>query len=274
MRLDLLNLGAGVQSSVMLLMSCRGELPKLDGAIFADTGWEPSAVYTHLNWLRKQASKAGIPVYVVSNGNIRSDALDEERRWASMPLRVLNNKGDEGMLRRQCTREYKIEPIRRFVRTELLGIKRGARVPSGVECRQWFGITVDEAHRMRQSGEHWRTNVYPFIGIPESMLGRAYTRSACEAWFRKRYDRPLVKSACLGCPYHTDAEWRRLKNNSPDEFADVVQFDKQIRRMNRTGSEAFLHKSLKPLDEVGFSEDVDRGQSLLFGEECDGMCGV
>lgn len=34
--LRVLSLGAGVQSSVLLLMSCRGELPKLDAAVFAD----------------------------------------------------------------------------------------------------------------------------------------------------------------------------------------------------------------------------------------------
>ena len=33
-------------------MSCVGELPKLDHAIFADTGWEPSIVYDHLAYLR------------------------------------------------------------------------------------------------------------------------------------------------------------------------------------------------------------------------------
>ena len=36
--LNVLSLGAGVQSSTLLLMSCRGVLPKLDAAIFADTG--------------------------------------------------------------------------------------------------------------------------------------------------------------------------------------------------------------------------------------------
>ena len=38
--LRILSLGAGVQSSAVLLMSCDGVLPKLDCAIFADTGWE------------------------------------------------------------------------------------------------------------------------------------------------------------------------------------------------------------------------------------------
>ena len=46
--INILNLGAGVQSTALLLMSIKGELPKLDYAIFSDTGWEPKKVYDNL----------------------------------------------------------------------------------------------------------------------------------------------------------------------------------------------------------------------------------
>jgi 3'-phosphoadenosine 5'-phosphosulfate sulfotransferase (PAPS reductase)/FAD synthetase len=38
-----ISLGAGVQSTTVLLLAHRGELPggPVDYAIFADTGWEP-----------------------------------------------------------------------------------------------------------------------------------------------------------------------------------------------------------------------------------------
>src|SRR5690606_37800588 len=58
--LKVLLLGAGVQSTTVLLMSCRGLLPKLDAAVFADTQWEPSEVYEHLEWLTGEAAIAGI----------------------------------------------------------------------------------------------------------------------------------------------------------------------------------------------------------------------
>ncbi len=75
--LRLLSLGAGVQSTTLLLLAAEGRLPKLDGAIFADTGWEPATVYTHLDRLEREvAQPAGIPIYRVSAGNIRNDALD------------------------------------------------------------------------------------------------------------------------------------------------------------------------------------------------------
>jgi hypothetical protein len=36
-----LSLGAGVQSTALLLMMIHGEVPKADAVIFSDTGWEP-----------------------------------------------------------------------------------------------------------------------------------------------------------------------------------------------------------------------------------------
>jgi hypothetical protein len=51
-RLRVLSLGAGVQSTTLALMAAHGEIgPMSDCAIFADTGWEPSAVREHLAWL-------------------------------------------------------------------------------------------------------------------------------------------------------------------------------------------------------------------------------
>ena len=56
--LQVLSLGAGVQSSCMALMAEQGYegFEKPDCAIFADTGWEPAAVYRHLDWLETQLS--------------------------------------------------------------------------------------------------------------------------------------------------------------------------------------------------------------------------
>jgi hypothetical protein len=40
------------------------------------------------------------------------------------------------------------------------------------------------------------------------------------------------------------------------------------------GGIPFLHASLKPLGEVDFSTDIERGQGELFGNDCTGLCGV
>lgn len=57
--LRILSLGAGVQSTTLLLMACEGLLPRLDYAIFADTGWEPQRVYEHLDRVSAVAAGGG-----------------------------------------------------------------------------------------------------------------------------------------------------------------------------------------------------------------------
>ncbi len=63
-----LSLGAGVQSTTIALMSMRGELPAQfappTAAVFADTGYEPANVYSHLQWLIDTLSPK-LPVHVV-----------------------------------------------------------------------------------------------------------------------------------------------------------------------------------------------------------------
>lgn len=261
--MKILSLGAGVQSTAVLLMSHIGELPKLDAAVFADTGWEPKAVYDHLAWLESISS---VPIYRVSQGNIRADALNPESRFASMPLFVKNANGTKGMIRRQCTSDYKIKPIRRKVR-ELLQAS-GEKV-----AEQWFGISLDEVQRMRDSDVRYQRNVYPLIE-------RRMTRQDCLRWMASHEFPTPPKSACIGCPFHGDAQWRALRDVDPAEWDDAVAFDAAIRDGNvRIGKEGmrgqvFLHSSLKPLPLVDLSTPKDHGQDDLFGNECEGMCGV
>lgn len=86
-RLRTVSLGAGVQSTTLALMAAHGEIgPMPDCAIFADTGWEPKAVYEHLEWFMSP-NVLPFPVHIVSDGNIRDDLLaaGNGNRWASIP---------------------------------------------------------------------------------------------------------------------------------------------------------------------------------------------
>jgi hypothetical protein len=280
--LNILSLGAGVQSSTVLLMSCKGIIPKLDAAIFADTQWEPKEVYAHLGWLSVEAARAGIPIYTVTKGNLRQHTLEgfvrgsklKGQRRVSLPLYVLSPSGDKGIIRRQCTREYKVEPIERFVRRTILGLKPHQRAPMG-SMRQWFGISADETKRVRISTEGWKTHIYPLCGLPEPMLDRPYSRHACEIWLKENYpDHPVPRSACVACPFHNDKEWRKIMAD-PEQRADAVEVDETIRHADGMKGTVYLHRSCKPLKDVDLRTDEDKGQNNLFRDnECLGMCGV
>jgi hypothetical protein len=266
--LNVISLGAGVQSSVMALMAARGELtPMPDCAIFADTQWEPEGVYAHLDWLESQLP---FPVHRVTMGDIQHETVhgggEGVGNFETIPFFTMEN-GNAGMGRRECTSHYKIKPIRLKMR-ELVGLKKGQR-SKGVVARTWIGISTDEAIRMKPARDAWVENVWPLINAEMS-------RQDCLRWFEKRYPlRPLAKSACIGCPFHNDEQWRDMKMNDPSSFADAVAFDKAIRQTTRNKDlTRYLHRSCKPLDEVDFRNLEDMGQLNMFNNECEGMCGV
>jgi len=160
-RLEVLSLGAGVQSSAILLMSDAGLLPRLDAAIFADTGAEPDAVYEWLDWLEEQVT---IPVYRVKRWADDPRTLESEEgtkrvskttgnRYVqtSVPMWTTTGQSFGGSLRRKCTRDFKIHPVQKKLRA-LCGITR-KRAGKEVLARQWIGISTDEAHRMKPSRE-------------------------------------------------------------------------------------------------------------------------
>lgn len=306
MNLELLSLGAGVQSTTLGLMSADGTLGRVDGAIFADTGWEPQHVYEHLDRLAEVLRAAGIPLYKVSKGNLRADSLDPEHRYASVPYFVRNPDGSEGMGRRQCTSEYKLGPINRKVR-ELLGAAAPdyRRVPKGNHAQQWIGFSTDEVGRVSdKDGVSYITKRYPLLELGMS-------RDDCERWLRARGWTSVAKSACIGCPYHGNRQWRGLRdtctclhrrnehydrfgNSGTDhgigrcslcgcdafdapEWDDAVAFDEAIRKGGARGlplnGEAFLHRSrvplsIAPIDRVTSREWHDR-QTDVFSQLAD-----
>lgn len=280
--IKVLSLGAGVQSTTLLLMSCLGELPLLDAAVFADTQWEPAEVYAHLDWLTAYAAKAGIPVHRVSQGNLRADAIGTRlngHRWASMPLYTLGPNREKGMIRRQCTSEYKIVPIERFIKRELLGIKPRCRTPNN-SVETWIGISADESRRMRKSKNNFQSLRYPLIQDVKHPIGYAgnkrlfemgWDRQECKNWLRhNRFPEP-PRSACIGCPFHSDEEWAKIKE-SPREWEDACSFDEAIRICGGMRGNVYIHRSCIPLREVVF--DVKKNWDGVRDNECLGMCGA
>lgn len=255
--IQVISLGAGVQSSTMALMAAHGEIrPMPVAAVFADTQDEPQSVYTWLHWLEKQLP---FPVIRVTKGRLSA---------AKKPLvpgfvKVADNK-PESLMPRQCTTDYKVIQI-------LKAISGLIKEQGASGAQQWIGISLEEAHRMKPAYRNPKIqNRWPLIEL-------RLKRHDCLKWMEDHhYPRP-PKSACVFCHYRSDAEWRRMKQEEPEAFSRAVAFDKAYRHIplrTTPGAKAFIHRSLLPLEEVDFSTDFDRGQLSLFGNECEGYCGV
>ena len=267
-----LSLGAGVQSTTLLLMMIKKELPMADQVIFADTGWEPQAVYKHLGWLQKVMEENSIDFHIVSKGNIRSDFLSAEKgtHYASMPLHLIGQDGKHGMVRRQCTSEYKLAPLMKIQR-QFAGLKSGERCKDH-RITTVIGISYDESQRMKDPQFSWIRHDYPLVD-------NKITRQDCIEWCEANgYPRP-PRSACIGCPFKSQEEWRNLYQTQ-DEWNDAVDFDRSLRELpnlrDRFRGQAYLHKSKVPLAEADIRTDRERGAIELFddfNQECTGMCG-
>ena len=269
-----LSLGAGVQSTVLALMAERGEydLPKPDVAIFADTGWEPPGVYEHLDWLEEQLS---FEVVRVRSGNIKDNILEgtspDGNNYLGIPAFLTTPDGKKAIAARQCTTKYKVRPINRYLR-QRLRMTPGRRAPKHVHVEIWLGISADEPLRQKESREEWAINRYPLIDL-------GFSRAQLLNWFTENYPgRYLPRSSCIGCPYRSDGEWKRLRNSDPGSFAEAVFVDRALREVpvvknaiTRKGY-AYLHKSRVPLSEVDFEMATDYDSYMM--DECEGLCGI
>lgn len=275
-----ISMGAGVQSTVMALLGARGVFgPCPEHMIFSDTQWEPQGVYDHLDWLESEITRltnGRCVLHRVSAGNIRENIMESRnstgQRFVALPFYTMSDKGKKGMGRRQCTREYKIEPIEQKIR-ELAGLKKGQRAPKDLLVEQWIGISWDEMWRMKVSNK-WMHKRYPLIELQ-------WRRFDCLNWYKETYpDRPaLRKSSCIGCPFHDNEHWRDMRNNDPESWDDAVYVDGAIRdggsgKLRGMNSVQYMHKDCVPLDKADIDSPEDRGQLSAFADECEGMCGV
>jgi hypothetical protein len=252
----------------MALMAAVGELtPMPEAAIFADTGDEPKSVYVWLDWLE---TKLPFPVYRVRHPsglplsaaslNVRKSAGGKYYTKHSPPAFIVDAQGKIGIMRRQCTTDFKLEVIRREIQ----------RIRNKRPVIQWIGISLDEAHRMKPSRQAYITNVWPLID-------QRFSRHGCLVWmYDKGYPKP-PRSACTYCPYHSNAEWQRLKTEEPEAFQSAVEYEAKLQhaigQVSNLQGTPFLHRSGRPLANVDFESAPD-GQQDFFGNECEGMCGV
>lgn len=250
--LRVISLGAGVQSSTLALMAAQGLVkPMPDAGIFADTQWEPLEVYRWLWYLTKQLP---FPVYVVTHGDLRTKIERGAKRKEFLPVPFHT---DSGIGRRQCTREYKLAPITKQIRT-LLGLRPRQRVGNRT-AEVWVGISKDEFQRMKPSRWEWIQNRWPLIEAD-------MTREDCKEWMRAEgYPEP-PRSACLACPYKSNGDWRQTLQDSTYR-KEVITLDRLLRKRGE-----YLHYSRKPLEQVDLDDPDD--ELSRFDNECEGMCGV
>lgn len=279
----ILNLGAGVQSTAIYLMALDGELEPIDVAIFADVQEEPGDVYRHLDWLD---SLGGPPILRVTAGKL-GDALDKgtaaigNRRtdgghYVSIPAFTLHPTGEKGRIQRQCTKDFKITPVEQAIRREVFGCEPKRPIPRDKSAVQLMGLSYDEPKRVIRVKQR-------FLAKPKNwsvefpLFDLEMTRSDCLAYLADRVPHEVPRSACVFCPFKSDAEWRRLRETDKEGWQRAIDVDRICRTGTGLDSQRYLHRSCIPLAQVDLRPaDEKTGQKHLFSgwqDECEGYCG-
>jgi hypothetical protein len=282
--LTTLSLGAGLQSSTIVEMIVEGELSPIDAAIFADTGDEPQYVYDQVIYLRSRLATVDIPLITAQRNHMIKDIYHAKKRSVALPLFTKQtttitgfgrsaSRPTIGRLQRQCTKDYKIEPIWKEIRRLLLakGMARQDNLsriyPSpGIEAEIWLGISMDEAERIKPNPVPHFHNRWPLIEL-------RMTRNDCRQWLEDRGLPIAQKSSCIRCPFHDDAYYLEMQENRPDDWQTVVGWDHDLRngRLHLSATakgQLYQHRQCIPLDEVDLQPPADNGQmSFAFCDE-------
>jgi hypothetical protein len=272
-RATYMSFGGGVQSTAIAelvirrdprLLAVAPDLPEL--FIFADTGDEPEAVYAHVEMMRERIEAAGFRWLTVCKGGRLGDTAAAGR--VDIPAWIERTDASGRLpMRRTCTSDWKVEPVKRAVRREFaVNARIRNNRPALLSC--WMGISTDEAQRTRISQDWWQALSYP-------LLSMRWSRQDCIDYL-DALGIATPKSACVYCPFHSDAAWRSLTDADlaravevedalAANFAAGTGFVSQMRSMPT------LHPSGIPLRERPFDHGDNNG---AMDNECAGICGV
>lgn len=255
-----LSLGWGIQSFTLGAMSALGELPPVDYAIHADTTWETAETYKFAAQWTPWLEDHGVNVVTVTapnTGVIRHYSSEAKGNYkgVAIPAFTLGRNNKRGQVRRQCTEDWKIKPIRRFLQ----------RVRGKETVDQWLGISVDEIERAGVSQVKYIRHVYPLLDL-------GMTRADCADWLVKNNLPIPPKSACVFCPFHNRRAWAEQKRAGGSDWEISLQVDQLIRDA-RPPNDLFVHPDRVPLAEaVDIPEDHGMFQSSWFEPTDDREC--
>jgi hypothetical protein len=247
--------GGGVQSTAIAALIVRGDLPKPDVAVIADTGREASETWRYYDAvLRPHLETVGVELVRLPHSfeGAGWNTVDlfggEDRRTALMPM-FTDKNGSMGQVAKYCSNEWKSRPVDRYIRS--LGLTAG---------HIWIGFSIDEMHRMRFADPKAKWNqTYPLID-------RRMTRGDCVALVERQGWPTPPRSSCWMCPYRSDDEWRHLKATDPEDFERAVEVEREVQAVD---DQLYLHRSGTALASVDFSQDTGD----LFADQCgSGMC--
>jgi len=186
--------GGGIQSTALVVLAMRERWP-IDEIVHVDLlDAESPATREYValfrEWLRRDH---GRDITIIER-DLYGDMLARPG-FTPVPWR---GKYERFMLSRQCTRQYKVAPLQRYLYDKYDG-----------RIGLMLGISVDEYHRMRDSSAARIEHVYPLVD-------RRLTRWQCREIIERAGLAVPWKSSCWFCPFRSVVSQWALVQRYPD----------------------------------------------------------
>ena len=262
--MDILSCGAGMQSTALALMSCDNArngnmypgVPKYDAVLYCDLKCEPPWVYDQVAFIAKECEACGIPFYVLES-DLYGHYIQNfgKARVVSIPFWSTDETGKKGRMMRNCTIDFRISIMQKFVKYNLLGYRPYQRVkPEDRKAHTMhIGFSKEEQQRIFDNPHPMFNNRFPLI---EMGLERPDNYRYClEEWGLK-----TKASACNMCPFHRNYFFHYLKEHCPESYQQVVTFDRLLEEnqpQTKIRSKLYLSRSRKRIIDLTDAECQD-----------------
>lgn len=278
--LTVLNFSGGKQSSVLLWMVLRGDLPKPENflVVTADPGMENSETYDYIQMMHEQCREHGIEAHVAKGPNLYEDLINlkgsGKTRFDNPAFWAKKANGKVGQLMQKCTRIYKIAPMDRFLRIvleERYGLGRKSSGLGANIVEKWIGFSKNEEHRVKPSQQKYICFRYPLIELGMTNTGVLD--------YYKKHGLPIPpRSVCNACWANGLDTFKQMYEERPHDWEQAVSVDNAIRDLSQIMVEEEIYVSrtclpLEQLPDIGFRMTAKKDNSDQWS--CDsGYCFV
>lgn len=240
-------------------------VPIYDVIIFCDLGFEPNWVMTQVRFIQAACEWAGIPFYILESDLYKDYITDlGKKRVVSIPFWTIGPDGKKGKMMRNCTMDYKIGLIQKYVRWNLLGYKKGQRTkPEDIKAHEMhIGFSAEEKQRCKENPHKMFVNHFPLIEMGAE-------RKDNYAYIRDVWGLETKASACTFCPFHRNYFFQHLKETAPEEYRDLVAFDKMLEREQpntKIRSKLYISRSRKRIADL-MPEECQDAECFMYRDQ-------
>lgn len=233
----------------MLEMVLRGDIPRPKNFLVLNSnpGMEDPRTLEFVARSRERCAEAGIDFITAKGPNLVKDIFTLKKKWW---LNRIDNPpywtkdpdtGKSGRLLQGCTEHYKIDPMRRALRSHLKILTGSASTKDGM-VDMWIGFAADEWHRCSDSDRKYVKFRYPLIELKMD-------RAMVEGYYLKNNIPKPPRSVCTACFSNGVDYYKEMAANRPKQFELACKIDDAVRDWTQIGvrQEVYVSKTLIPL---------------------------